>query len=267
MSSVTRPEALFCPDGDGFTATPAALGPWGPDMLHGGAVSALLVQLLEEQGGPGWVPSRFTCDLVRPVTTGHLDIEGRVVRQGKRIQLLEAELLADGKLSARCTYLRMSEVPVGLPAGAPLEDAVAPPDTPESFHEAPMFEADKVFFVRTGIEMRVPDPQKFGGGVAWYRLMLPVLPGREAPPMASVVAAGDFGNGLSGFRDRAFPQGVTFLNADLDVHVFRPPVGEWVRLKAISAWNPNGTGLALGELADTTGPIGVSQQSLVLSQI
>jgi len=72
---------------------------------------------------------------------------------------------------------------------------------------------------------------------------------------------------LSGFRDRAFPQGVTFLNADLDVHVFRPPVGEWVRLKAISAWNPNGTGLALGELADTTGPIGVSQQSLVLSQI
>src|SRR4029079_9817580 len=128
------------------------------------------VQLLEEQGGAGWVPSRFTIDLVRPVTTGHLDIEGRVVRQGKRIQLLEAELLADGKLSARCTYLRMSEAPVDLPAGAPLADAVAPPDTPESFHEAPMFERDKMFFVRTGIEMRVPDPAKFGGGVAWYRL-------------------------------------------------------------------------------------------------
>jgi acyl-coenzyme A thioesterase PaaI-like protein len=81
----SKPEALFLPDGDGFKATSASLGPWGPDMLHGGAVSALLVQLLEEQGGPGWVPSRFTCDLVRPVTTGHLDIEGRVVRQGKRI--------------------------------------------------------------------------------------------------------------------------------------------------------------------------------------
>jgi len=267
VTSAPQPEALFLPDGDGFKATPASLGPWGPDMLHGGAVSALLVQLLEEQGGPGWVPSRFTCDLVRPVTTGHLDIEGRVVRQGKRIQLLEAELLADGKLSARCTYLRMSEVPVDLPDGAPREDATPPPDGPEQFHQPPMFEPDKVFFVRTGIEMRVPDPNVFGGGVAWYRLMLPVLAGREMPPMASVVAAGDFGNGLSGFRDRAFPQGVTFLNADLDVHVFRPPVGEWVRLKAISAWNPNGTGLALGELADTTGPIGVSQQSLVLSQI
>jgi hypothetical protein len=267
VTSATRPEALFLPDGDGFKATNASLGPWGPDMLHGGAVSALLVQLLEEQGGPGWVPSRFTVDLVRPVTTGHLDVEGRIVRQGKRIQLLEAEILSDGKLSARCTYLRMSEVPVDLPDGAPVEGVAPPPDSPASFYEAPLFEPDKVFFVRTGIEMRVPDPGRFGGGVAWYRLLLPVLPGRDAPPMASVVAAGDFGNGLSGFRDRAFPQGVTFLNADLDVHVFRPPEGEWVRLKAISAWNPNGTGLALGELADEHGPIGVSQQSLVLTQI
>jgi hypothetical protein len=258
---------LFVPDGDGFRATPASLGPWGPDMLHGGAVSALCVQLLEEQGGAGWLPSRFTIDLVRPVTTGHLDIEGRVVRQGRRIQLLEAELQSEGKLAGRCTYLRMSEVPVELPDGAPVEPSEPPADTPDQFRAAPLFEPDRVVFVRTGIEMRVPDPQKFGGGVAWYRLMLPVLPGREAPPMASVVAAGDFGNGLSGFRDRAFPSGVTFLNADLDVHLFRPPAGHWVRLQAISAWNPNGTGLALGELADEHGPIGVSQQSLVLTQI
>src|SRR5439155_5239403 len=74
--AVVAPDALFVPEGDGFRPTDATLGPWGADMLHGGAVSALCVLLLEELGGPELVSTRFSVDLVRPVTVNHLDVEG-----------------------------------------------------------------------------------------------------------------------------------------------------------------------------------------------
>ena len=54
-------EALFVPDGDGFRPTDATLGPWGPTLLHGGAVSALC---LEGQLVGFWLRTRRA---IRPV--------------------------------------------------------------------------------------------------------------------------------------------------------------------------------------------------------
>ena len=257
-------EALFVPDGDGFRPTDATLGPWGPTLLHGGAVSALCVLLLEELGGPELVSTRFSIDLVRPVTVSHLDVEGKVVRTGRRLQLVEATLLSGGKLAGRASLLRLRPEPVELPPGAPASPSLRPPpDAPEQFFDPPMLIADRPVFAGTGIEMRVPDPDRFGAGVAWFRLMLPVLPGRPGSAMARAAAAADFGNGVSGFRGP--DMAVAFPNADLTVYLSRPVEGEWVRLEATSIWGDDGIGLTHSMLADLAGPVGVAQQSLVLS--
>jgi len=226
-------------------------------------VSALCVLLLEELGGPGPESARFTIDLVRPVTTGRLHVEGRIVRDGRRIQLLEAELRSADKLAGQCSLLRVRPQPVELPADGPALANDPPPDSPEAFFEAPRFEPGRTFFAGSGIDMRVPDPERFGAGVAWYRLALPIVPGRQPPPMARAVAAADFGNGISGFRDRVMA--IAFPNADLTVHLARPPQGEWVRLQSASVWRAEGIGLTRSELADREGPVGVAQQSLVIS--
>ena len=58
---------------------------------------------------------------------------------------------------------------------------------------------------------------------------------------------------------------VAFPNADLTVYLGRPVEGEWVRLEATSTWGDDGIGLTHSTLADLAGPVGVAQQSLVLS--
>jgi hypothetical protein len=185
------------------------------------------------------------------------------VRKGQRLEVLDCELTSAERLVARCSLVRVRPAPLALPEGAPAAPSDPPSDGPDGFHDAPIFDPARRFFVGSGIEMRVPDPGRFGAGVAWYRLMIPTVPGREPSPTARAAAAADFGNGLSGFRNEFIP--VAFPNADLVMHLGRQPEGEWVRLEATSEWRPDGIGLARGELADRNGSIGLSQQSLVLS--
>jgi hypothetical protein len=256
-------EALFLPDGEGWMPTEACLGPWGADLLHGGAVSALAIRLMEDEADDDYEAVRYSADFIRALPMARLDATVHTVRKGQRLEVLDCELAAGGKLVARCSLVRVRAQPLTLPEGAPAPTDEPPPDSPEIFHDAPRFDPNRTFFVGSGIEMRVPDPDRFGAGVAWYRLMIPTTPDRQPSPTASAGAAADFGNGLSGFRNEYIP--VAFPNADLVMHLGRQPQGEWVRLEARSEWRPDGIGLARGELADRNGSIGLSQQSLVLS--
>ena len=256
-------EALFLPDGNGWRPTEASLGPWGADLLHGGAVSALAVALMEEEADDDYEAVRYSADFVRALPLRRLDAEVRVVRKGNRLEVLDCAVTCDGRLVARCSLVRVRPQALSLPEGAPAPPEEPPPDEPEQFHDAPLFDPARTFFVGSGIEMRVPDPGRFGAGVAWYRLMVPTTPGRDPSPTARAAAAADFGNGLSGFRHEYIP--VAFPNADLVLHLGRQPEGEWVRLEATSEWRPDGIGLSRGELADRRGSIGLAQQSLVLS--
>src|SRR4051794_7673981 len=243
--------------------TEASLGPWGADLLHGGAVPALAIMLMEDEADDDYEAVRYSADFMRALPMSPFDAKVHTVRKGQRLELLDCELTANGRLVARCSLVRVRAQPLTLPEGAPKPPAEAPSDTPEGFHDAPLFDPNRTFFVGSGIEMRVPDPGRFGAGVAWYRLMIPTVPGRNPSPTARAAAAADFGNGLSGFRNEYIP--VAFPNADLVMHLGRQPEGEWVRLEATSEWRSDGIGLARGELADRKGSIGLSQQSLVLS--
>ena len=66
-SSGRGPEAFFAQDGEAFVPTDATLGPWCPDLLHGGPVAALFTTALERVGDPSFVSTRLTVEFVRPV--------------------------------------------------------------------------------------------------------------------------------------------------------------------------------------------------------
>ncbi len=57
-----------------------------------------------------------------------------------------------------------------------------------------------------------------------------------------------------------------FVNTDLTVHLQRDPVGEWVALDARTALERDGSGLAVSELHDERGPIGVALQTLFVDR-
>jgi hypothetical protein len=93
------------------------------------------------------------------------------------------------------------------------------------------------------------------------RLGYPLLPGEPLTPLARVAATADFGNGVSA----TLPfERFLFINADLTIHLHRPPLGEWIGLDARTLLYPGGTGIAESVLHDTSGPVGRAFQTLVV---
>jgi hypothetical protein len=83
-------------------------GPWDPKLQHGAAPSSLICWAVERLPSP--VPmrvARLTVDLMRPVPVAPLTIETGILREGKKIQLVEVRLLANGTEVVRATALRI----------------------------------------------------------------------------------------------------------------------------------------------------------------
>jgi hypothetical protein len=261
-------EVLFHRDGDRFVATDLARGPWDPDSCHGGAPSALLAGLVDATASlaPMQVV-RLTYDIVRPVPLAPVEVHLRVVREGKRVQVVEADLTTpDGVELVRCRALRVRTGDVALPAGA---DADAPPPSPGPDEAAGAVErAGEQWGTGfwTAVEVRptlgsvLGDP---GPGTAWFRLTVPIAEDVTTTPITRVAAAADFGNGLAPPLpiDRYL-----YLNPDLTVDVHRLPAGEWVALDARSVAQASGVGLTTSTLSDASGRIGTAMQSLFIAE-
>ncbi len=112
-------EALYIRDGDGYVGTILTQGGWDPNVANGGTVLALLGHCLDEV--PTLVPmtlSRFTADLHRPVPMGRrLHVVPTIVREGKKIQVVELRLLDGDVEHVRVTALRLRDEQIGEVAG------------------------------------------------------------------------------------------------------------------------------------------------------
>jgi hypothetical protein len=255
---------LFQADGDHYVPTEHSRGPWSPDLLHGGPVAALLAHELDD-GSADWFPARFTADFMRPLAIAPMRITTDVVREGRRARLVDAELRSGDKLVARATLqqVRVAEVPVDADGPAKTWTATRP-DPPEARPRSQMTLTEGgVAFHATSVEHRTYDGLLTAVGPAndWIRVDLPLLPGVELGRLGRVVAAADFGNGVS--SSVPFDR-YTFVNADLTVHLFRLPVDEWVLLEAVTSAADDGVGLAESALSDRLGRIGRSCQSLAI---
>ena len=250
------------PDGDRLVPTALARGPWSPDALHGGPVAALLARAVEscETLVPMRV-ARLTVELLRPVPLTPLTVSARVVRPGKRVQLVEAAVAAGDTQVARVTALqiRTAAVPVPEQAASPATptDPLAAPE--RTF--APEATVQGTAFHNEAVEMRVAGGALGSPGPArvWMRLRGPVVAGETPSPLQQVAAIADFGNGISGIVPF---ETHTFVNPDLTVAVQRLPVSEWIGLDHVHRLGRDGTGLAESLLFDQEGPIGRALQSL-----
>jgi acyl-coenzyme A thioesterase PaaI-like protein len=270
-------ESVFLADGEHFTPTEHARGPWDPRALHGGAPAALLTAAFERmEPGAELAIARLGFEFLRPIPSAPLTLRTRIARAGRRVQELAGELTTgarspDGgagsgtpgeELVCRASALRVQEVPGDLPVAAIEEQARLPP--PERGKEVrfALDGSDGASFAASAMEMRwLDEPRALGPGRVWMRLRCPLLPGEPATPLARVAATADFGNGVSASLpfDRFL-----FINADLTIHLYRRPVGEWIGLDARTLLHGRGMGLAESVLHDEHGPMGRAFQTLVV---
>jgi len=286
-------ESIFRTDSERLAPTEQARGPWDPRALHGGAPAALIASVFERlQPGAELRIARLGYEFLRPIPLAPLTLTTRIVRPGRRVQELVAELRATsddaddgagsggetgsggeqgGQLVCRASALRVQEIspaaaaaaaPAGDPAGGPDGDALPAPETgtPVRFS---LDGSNESSFAASAMEMRwLDDPQALGPGRVWMRLRHPLLPGQELTPMARLAATADFGNGVSA----ALPfDRFVFINADLTIHLHRQPRGEWIGLDARTLLDDGGTGLAESVLHDVHGPVGRAFQTLVVA--
>lgn len=258
------PDAFYEPDRDGFLATELTRGPWDRDSQHAGPPAALLGRALERlPDGEDFQIGRVTFEILRPVPLGPVAIEARVLRPGRRVQLVEAELSAAGEPLMRAAAWRLRIAPVELPAEAIV--ATPPPLGPEHGSDAGFFPTAEEHGYHTGMEVSFISGGFLEPGPAtvWLRMRAPLLVGEEPTQLERLLIAADVGNGVSSALDfRRF----LFINVELTVHVERPPSGEWVGLDAVTLPQPSGLGVAESVLFDRGGRCGRAVQTLLISE-
>jgi Thioesterase-like superfamily len=252
--------AVFEVRDGGFVATELASGPWDRNAQIGGAPAGLLARAFELLPVPeGLILGRLTYDFIRPAPIGPVSVQAEVARPGRRVQLLEGAMLADGVEVVRARALRVHRALAGASAPAPVAlplgpDAGRTGELPGLHRPRFATDANEVRFVAGG----------FGGGpgTAWFRLTRPLVGGEQATPIQRLAAAADFGAGLSGTLPR---EHYLFINVDLTLYVEREPVGEWICLESATRIAADGIGLAESVLYDSRGRVGRATQALLVA--
>src|SRR5690606_36030221 len=156
-----------------FEPTRFAIGPWDDRLQHGGPVSALLARAMDRVETPtdGRL-ARLTFEILRPVLMGPVGVRARLVRPGRKVSLVEAEMIqtdADGEQAtvALARAWRIARSDTAAARHVPLEPL------------APVMEAEL-----DDPDMKVPAllDRGFVGGLEWV-VRSPI--GRRGAPTAA----------------------------------------------------------------------------------
>lgn len=250
-----------------FFATEHTRGPWSNDHQHGGPPSALLARAIEAtptgrdgEPGPPMLVARLSVELLRPIPiAAPLEVEIDVLAAGRKVQRVAAALISgDRQLAvAVATRIRLEEIAIEC---EPHELALlAPVET------CPPFQFD--FFLHavgyhTAIEARVAHGE-FGSGrmAVWMRPRMPLVAGEVSTPLQRITICADAGHGVGTALDTTR---WSFVNPDVNIHLHRLPVDDWLGMDAVTFSGPMGVGLCRTRLLDRRGELGQVLQSQVI---
>ena len=217
-------EPFFRKDGDKFIPTSAGIGPWTATSLHGRLIIGLLGAEIEKRhGSPEYMPARLTVDMYKLPDLSPVEVVTRIVKDGYRIKVIDAEFISGGISAGRatCQLLRKTENAPGQvwkrePWGAPKPEDVPLADGPMGR----MWQARPISGAMRGAEPRR----------TWMAEVREVVGGDPLTPFVRVAVAADFASPLAHVGD----QGLGYINTDVTVYLHREPVGEWIGFESLT---------------------------------
>ncbi|WP_212753783.1 thioesterase family protein [Nakamurella aerolata] len=240
-----------------YQPTAVTEGAWASHEQHMAPASGLLAAVVERcSGRDDLITSRLSFDILGVIHRRPFDVTARVVRPGRTIELVQAEMTSQGRTLVRVNAWRLVRSDTADLAG---DDFPALPGPDEG---GPWTGADYWGggFINS-LELRTLPGWRPGRGRAWIRSDHPLIEGVAVSPLANLIRMTDSANGMA---VRADPRELLFPNTDLTVHVFREPSGEWLGLDVSVTFGPSGIGLTSSVLHDVDGPFGTAAQSLTL---
>lgn len=257
------PDAFYLPDGERLVSTELTRGPWDPGSQHAGPPAALLGWALERlPEAADFQIARVTFEILGAVPIAPLGVRAEVVRPGRRVQMLAAELEAEGRVAMRASAWRIRPGEVDLPDAVP---AGPVPPGPEAGAEHPFFDTGQELGYHTAMDWSFVSGgfRELGPATCWLRMRQPLVAGEQPTPLQRLLVAADVGNGISSIFQ---PGRHLFINVDLTVQVERLPAGEWVCVDAVTVAQPHGVGTAESVLYDGEGRVGRGLQTLLISE-
>jgi hypothetical protein len=254
------PPAYFLRDGADFVPTAIAGGPWG-SFMSGVFVGGILGHAVERAviGDPDLQPARLTVDLLRPAAMTPVRIRTEIVRQGRRLVLVEAEMTQSDTdtvvAKASGLFLRKGEQPPGTVWTSP----VAMPHFPAE-PDGPVDDATMLIWTygkhpdgAGGVGV-LAEWQHDGPKFVWVRHAKPLIDGESMTAFTHAAMAGDVASSLTHFGT----DGLYFINADYTVTLSRLPDGPDIGLAALTHSSHGGVATGTAAMFDRRGLIGTA---------
>ncbi|GHD13954.1 thioesterase family protein [Zhihengliuella salsuginis] len=246
--------------GDGhYRSTVHAQGAWNPHEQHMAPATGIIAHELERfQPREDMRMARVSLDIHGIIHGGEFHIETRMIRPGRTIELIEAEMITQGRTSivARAWRLKtgdssevhaVEDTTVAHPENLPAWEGMSP--WPGGYIE--------------GLDFRVEDGHRAGRGTVWLRSSFDMVSSGPTTPLVRLLGMVDTANGVAP-RVEPGPESWMFPNVDLQIHMHRAPEGEWLGVQAQQTYGTDGIGLTSGVLHDVKGPFGRSEQILTV---
>ncbi|HTD49965.1 MAG TPA: acyl-CoA thioesterase domain-containing protein [Acidimicrobiia bacterium] len=244
------PRAYFVRRDDALQPVSEARSPWSADMLHGRLLAGLAARAVENAGHDAALRVvRLTVDMFRSPPMAPMTVTTAVVRDGRRVRVVDLSLRSAGLEvgRARALLLRTGPHPDVTMWRTSDWDA-APPERLDSQLDG----AD-----RGGWDIRLISPGGFWTAErkrVWVRDRWQLVEGETPSPVVRAALAADLPNPLA----NAGTEGLQFINADLTLFLGRPPISEWIGLDVTSHVGQDGIAVGTCNLYDTAGAIGSS---------
>lgn len=242
-----------------FRATEHTSGAWREDEQHVapalGLVAHAVVRDRAARRPDPYVVSRLSYDIFGTVPVDVVGVDVRLLRPGRTIELVEAELTHGGRTIVLLRAWLLEPRDTADLAGTPFEP-LPPPERLPRWEPAQTWPGGFVRSVELHRHLEGP-----GRGWFWARPTQPLVAGEEVGSLARTAGVLDLANGMT---VRADPAAVHFPNVDLTAHLLREPVGEWLGVDASVTFGRHGVGVTSSRLHDVTGPLGTLVQSLVV---
>lgn len=244
---------------DVFESSDLTRSHWGP-LQHGSPPLALLTRAIERLiDGSGQRITRLSLDILGGIPVAPVRVQARVQRPGRRICLLEAEMLTrdDDRPVARLSSWALATSDTAAVASdrhSPLPKGPSLPP-PEWFVRADGYAKSMEWVVQ-------PDSPD-GTATAWLTPLVHLVDTEPTTALQRLAMVVDSANGVGAALDA---DEYMFMNTDTVVHLHRLPDGERFGLRARASIGPDGVGVTTAELFDHTGFIGTSAQALLVQR-
>jgi hypothetical protein len=245
-----------------FLPNPSAVGPWGPSTVSGLVVTGLVGYAAEQAANdPEFVGTRLTVDMVRMAVQGEMRAETTVLREGRRLRMVDVTILQGDRNVAhgRAIFVRRSQTPNGT-VWTPTV-VMAPPPEPD---ETPAF-GPKPYVGPDAVPAGDFEPWRDTSQpkYVWYDFAATLVDGELTSPFVRAAAVADVSNPLMNWGSH----GLQFVNSDVTMLLAREPEGTMLGLAARDRQEAGGVSVGTAVMFDRTGPIGLTTVTSLASEV